>query len=202
MTIPPQYNANTPNVNDDLATSQGIFATNFQQLFDAFLKNHVSLDDATLAGNHNIIELVEQGKGFQTDAGEISIYSKDVDGQTDQLFLRYQGNGTEVQITNYQIYRPSQVAGQESYFTFLPGKILIYFGTVTPSATANGNSLTFWPAITKNVIGVNFCAKGSTPNVSPSVQLDPAVNGFYSVFRMEFIRQAATSYYYMVVGNI
>src|ERR1044072_1962632 len=98
-----EYDNKIPGGNDFLAVSQGDFLTNFSQLYNAFAKNHVALDAVTSAGNHTNIELLQQNTSPQTNIGEISLYSKPVADQTNQLFLRYQGNAQEVQVTAYQI---------------------------------------------------------------------------------------------------
>lgn len=165
MTTPTeQYDSNVPQRNDDLATSQGQFLTNFQQLYDAFSENHVALDDSTSPGVHSLIELLASASGFETSAGELSFYSKPIDGQTDQLFMRYQGNGIEVPITNYQIYSIPSTSQRTQYFTFLPGKILVYYGTV--NITGFPFNLSLNPGIGKNLVSANFC---------PSFQATPAL---------------------------
>lgn len=174
-TQPPTYEPNTPQVKDNFADSQITFSDNFFTLYNAFLTNHVALDAASGAGNHTIIQLPEQDKDtqFQTDVGEISIYCKDVPGQTDQIFLRYQGNQDEFQFTNYQIYSIKETAIQTFYFTFLPGKVLICFGNII----ANGKvtRLNIKPNIAKKIVTANFCVNSATPGFPPELTI-PAKN--------------------------
>ena len=131
MTTPatPDFNPSNPLVTDTFANWQICFLANFQRLFLDFNKNHVPLDDVSASGNHTYIELIEQAeKSFQqTGVGEISVYTKDVIGQTDQIFMRHQ-DGTEFQFSNYQIYPLMETPSQRGFFTFLPGKVICYFG--------------------------------------------------------------------------
>jgi hypothetical protein len=173
MTTPAdQYNPNVPKTDDDLATSQGNFLSNFQQLYDAFLKNHVALDDPTNPGKHNVIELLSSNDPFNTNVSELSFYAKPVEGQTDQLFMRYQGNETEVQMINYQLYSLQQTPNVKlQYFSFLPGRILVYMGIDTiPGYPFMLNLL---PPIAKNIIACNFCPAGKPSQ--PTI-VDPVVS--------------------------
>lgn len=202
-----QYNPNTPLPDDKLAASQTDFLNNFSDLYNAFRVNHVALDGGATAGNHTKIELLEQPKGFQTNIGEISVYTKDVEGQTDQIFLKYE-NGQEFQFTNYQIYKPVDVAWKISYFTFLPGKILVYFGTFKPSKyppTGFGDpAITLEPNIAKNIMSFNICSVGSTPNVTPSVSLinnlDPSI--INAIGFVKFTLATSLDYQYLILANV
>lgn len=172
MTIPTEeYNPGVPKPKDIFSTSQIPFLANFSQLYDIFSRNHVTLDAVSGAGNHTILEMLEQDKNNnpQTDVGEISAYSKDIDGQTDQIFLRFQGNQDEFQYTNYQIYPLKTSDGSVGFFTFLPNNILVLFGDINISSKPT--KLTFLPPIVKNVIGMNFCKKGTSAGYSPTINL-------------------------------
>ena len=73
-----QYDPKIPGGNDFLAVSQGDFLSNFGQLYNAFVRDHVALDAASSAGNHTNAELIIQGQGPATNVGELSLYSKTV----------------------------------------------------------------------------------------------------------------------------
>lgn len=202
MTTPQfQYNQNIPNVNDDLATSQGGFLSNFQQLYNAFAQNHVPLDGGATAGNHTIIELLNNPTGFQTDAGELSLYAKPVENQAGQLFMRYQGNADDVQYTNYQIYDQGAIQnGQFGFFTTLPGGLIVYFGAVKISATNAGGTIYLNPFITKELLSVNFCPFGTVPTIPPYFEVLSEREGYVTTllpkqFSPDFI------YYYLIVGK-
>lgn len=171
MTTPPvpQYDPNSPaKPSEFIATSQPVFLANFQTLYDTFLKNHIPLDALTSPGNHTIIQLTEQIGSFQTNVGELAIYTKDAPGQTDQLFMRFQGDQPEFQLTNYQIY----TVGGASYFTFLPGRILVYFGQF--DGVLNFQTpilLNLVPPVAKNIISVNMTVAGVLDYESPRITL-------------------------------
>jgi hypothetical protein len=216
----PTYSPNVPLARNKFNSSQVDFLNNFMSLYTAFAANHVALDAASNAGNHNVIQLLEQpvGSQFQTDIGEISIYCKspaDADDmnldQGDQIFLRYQGNQTEFQLSAYQIFAPPKIESgkviQTPYFTFLPGKVLLYFGTVQCTLSQDGLPLLLRPPIATNIITVNFCPMGTTPNFPPAVNIKTANdNGFYDTIYMldpiSFFPTINTTYFYMVLANI
>ncbi len=186
MTAPKNYNANFPLLNTSFADWQIGFQNNFTQLYEAFNINHVSLDSASNAGNHEVVELVEQEKDIQTNASSVSIYAKDVDNQTDQLFIRFGGDQTSYQLTNYQIYSLPDIKNgstlvQKQYFTFLPGGLIAYFGKFYIPKGSNPISLLINPVIAKNIITANltpldvYSTKG-TPTLFN--YQSPVVDGF------------------------
>jgi hypothetical protein len=195
---PQLYDPQTPKTpSTSLADSQMPFLINFSQLFDIFEVNHISLNATSNAGNHTTIQLLEQENALQTDLSEISVYTKDVPGQTDQIFLRYQANGTEFQFTNYQIYAISPT----TFFTFLPGKIIVYFGSFTQLPS---NVLPLFPAIAKNIMAMSFCpiglANGLKPKVMPQASQDGFCKGLIVTASVGF-NTIAPPCYYIVLGN-
>lgn len=180
------YDPNTPTVTLPYADWQIQFIQNFTQFNTAFSQDHVPLTDPTNQGNHTYVHMPEQPEDSapQTGSNEFSIYAKNVEDQTDQLFFVYPGNTPIVQFTNYQIYsvqpRVSPNIAQTTFFTFLPGGLLIYFGSYGPftssatgSKTETDNTLFLNPPIAKNIAGVNFCIKGTTPDFTPSCTFGP-----------------------------
>jgi hypothetical protein len=211
MSIPPVYDPFVPEQPDDfLATSQGEMLDNFELLQKYFSVNHVPMPTALSpqanAGEHTIIQLIEQLKPFQTNAQQISVYCKDsLDAvgnrdQTDQMFLRYQSNGTEVQMTNYQIYTIEPGNGQTSFFTFLPGKILIYFGSFT---TLPNGILTLTPPVAKNIMGMTICPNGAT-NFKPNVSLIKSPEDFITgiVMKNSVLGGFQSNCFYCILANI
>lgn len=204
MTTPQfEYNQNIPRVNDDLATSQGGFLSNFQQLYNAFALNHVALDGGATAGNHTIVELMNSLGGFQTDQGELSLNATSVSEQTGQLFMRTQGNAQHIQYTNYQIYYQGAIQnGQFGYFTVLPGGVIVYFGGVNFTATNQGGTIYLAPFITKELMSVNFCATGTTPTQAPSFNTLAERPGLITtIVPQSGTFTANVVYYYLIVGK-
>jgi hypothetical protein len=196
---PPKYNNQIPVVDTTIAEAQKLFLNNFSTLFNAFSINHVALNDLTNAGNHKVIELIEQEKGESTQSQEISIYSKKVDGQTDQLFMRYQGNGKEFQLTEYQIYAIEKTSTQEAYFTFLPGGLIIYFGRIF-SAGKKSFNIDFNPAPRKNLSGLNLGGIDIATS-QPNVRLQQPSNGFFTQFILDSSGPMVDNFY-LFFGNL
>jgi hypothetical protein len=211
---PPLYNPNAPqSPSETLDDSGREFQVNFSKLAENFLKNHVELESALSQGNHTIIELLEQppNSGIQTDLAEISVYAQNVPDQTDQIFLEYQGNGQEFQYTNYQLYKPEDSPFQDKYFTFLPGRILLYFGVIRP--TKDATLLDLSPYISRNIMSISLCPIGTTPLFKPSVKLPEKQNGFYHGITLVPINRppvgiigpvsgVVPACYYMVMANV
>ena len=175
MTNPvPIYNPNIPQRKNTLADSQIDFLNNFSTLYTAFMANHIPLDAVSGAGNHTNVQMFEQQKNdqFQTNVDEISVYCKNVEGQTDQIFLRYQGNQDEFQFSTYQIYSLPVSTVATRFFTFLPGNVIIFFGTAQVKISTSGFPLKLVPSIAKNIITVNLCPLG-LPNIPPFVTVPP-----------------------------
>jgi hypothetical protein len=200
------YNPDIPQRKDDLAKSQVDFLNNFSTLYNAFANNHVALDKAN-AGNHTIVQLLEQDKKaqFQTNIDQISIYVKKVKGQTDQIFLRYQGNQKEFQFSTYQIYSlPSTLPNQ--FFTFLPGNVIVYFGALEVILGTTPFSLGLTPQIAKNIITVNLCPLGPTPGSIPYVTLPTPVNNIIAFIELTLIPGSIfggpSNLFYIVMANI
>ncbi len=205
MTTP--YNPQVPQTGDFIADSQPSFLNNFIDLFAAFNTNHISLTDPANPGNHNVIQLVEQAAGDSTFSQEVAIYSKKVVGQTDQLFLRYPNNGKEIQLTQFQIFELNQTANQNSYFSFLPGGIVVYFGLVVPNS--NEFTINLIPPICTNIMGVNLCPVGDAAtqnflfqsNVKTFTTLNGKVSGMIITNSTSLFIPPPTQYY-IIFGNI
>jgi hypothetical protein len=207
---PPIYNPDIPLKKQSLADSQIDFLNNFSTLYNAFSVNHIPLDAATSAGNHTNIQLLEQATSnqLQTDTGEISVYCKNVAGQTDQIFLRYQGNQKEFQFSTYQIYALNPTNKGSGFFTFLPGNVILYFGlAILAVGGATSNVINLLPNIAKNIITINFCPVGSRPTLNPFVELQ-VPNPVTKVISALFLKPnpgltaLPPQLYYMVLANI
>ncbi len=216
MTNPINYDPNTPTVKLSFADWQIQFIQNFTQLGLAFSQNHVALDDPTVAnrGNHTYVQMPQQNTDAQTGSTEMSIFSKNVEGQTNQVFITYPGNTPVVQYTNYQIFSHTDTDQQIAYFTFLPGGILIYFGRFISKGSGK-NILYLNPFVAKNVVSINLCMTGTTAKYTPEISLGAwsvDSNGHLSQSKQDIIREVYIlpnlndtgdqSMYYFVVANI
>lgn len=193
----PIYDPNIPQFpGDGLATTQQQFLDNFITLYNVFQNNHVPLDSSTNIGNHKLVQLLERAMPIQTDLGDITAYSKDVEAQTDQLFLRYQGNGQEFQYTNYQLYSISATA----FFTILPGGIIIYFGSIGAGVL----SITLRPAIAKNIITIALSPNSNSTVLNAGgagAVLVPPVNGIYTTVGIGAGLPKQPPYFYLIMAN-
>lgn len=196
---PPPYNTQIPVASTTIAEAQKLFQNNFERLFEAFNTDHVPLDDTTNPGNHSVIRLIELPKEESTQSLEIAIYSKKVEGQTDQLFMRYQGDGDEFQITEYQIYSIVPTDNQEAYFTFLPGGVIVYFGRVVGFGQTQVD-IELNPPLKTNISGVNLGGI-STVSQQPNVVLVAYADGFFRTVRMQS-SQPIPDQYYLIFGNL
>lgn len=204
------YNPDIPeSPNASVGPDQENFLNNFMTLYKAFSVNHVPLDATSGAGNHTIIDLLEQSTDsqFQTDVGEISIYCKKTDDQTNQIYLRYQGNQQEFALTAYQIYALNQIDYPNQYFTFLPGNIIVYFGTISVTYNTTfpkGVPMELFPAIAKNIITMNFTVAGITAGYCPTVSIQqPADDGIISVINLYPARlETSAKLNYIILANL
>lgn len=192
----PTYDADQPRPTDTYSDSQPSFLDNFKSLYNTFLVNHLPLDATSGAGNHKIVQLIELGVGPQTGINDIAFYVKKVDNQTDQLFMRYPGDGTEVQLSGYQIY----TLENNQYFTFIPGGGIIYFGEVLIGRI--DQTLSLQPAICKNIVTCNFCLKGTIATQKPFV--DPIKNQQGKINEIKIntaVGNTALTFFYIVWGQ-
>jgi hypothetical protein len=198
----PLYDPNTPEfASDSYATTQPQFLANFQALFNAFNQNHVPLNAAANAGNHTFVNLMEQENDVQTGVSELSLYTLNVQGQTDQIFLRNQGKGQVIQLTNYTIYNIiPQPPGQKGYFTSLPGKVMVYFGQI--QITGSSNIIKLLPAVALNVISVDLVQANTTGSFKPYVTLNKVDSGIVTEIALSSPLGVSGLFYYFVMANI
>ena len=208
------FNADTPTVQLDFDLWQVQFQANFQRMSQSFLVNHVPLENASKTGNHTIVQMPEQPKDrkIQTNIGDFAIFTRLVEDQADQVFMRYEGNQPEFQYTNYQLYTikdrldKKEKIIQTTSFTTLPGNLMIIFGSVLIKDKKWEIILT--PPVMKNIISVNMTLIGTFPNV-PAVayEVTPIKNtvdevDYFTSIDVMFQKPAdGKPFYYLVMGN-
>jgi hypothetical protein len=139
----------------------------------------------------------------QTGASEFTIHNKNVEGQTNQVYFTYPGNSPVVQFTNYQLYTILPTANQTSYFTFLPGKLIVYFGTVGNFGNNKNLFIKLIPTVCRNVISINYCTKGDTPQYTTgSIITVPDANGIIESITIPSSLNISKSIDYVVIANI
>ena len=200
----PIYNPNVPTApGDTFAESQPDLLNNFMALANIFAVNHVPLDASFANGNHTYMEMFEQENDPQTGTSQIAAYAKQVNGQATQVFLRSLGNSVPYQLTAYQIY-PTMLAN--TYFTLLPGNIMMYFGTIPAKLPS---SFDLFPKICDKIISIVVNASGG---LSPSNGYNPWVTitapsednliGQINLFQAAATSTLPTAFNYIVLGNI
>jgi hypothetical protein len=203
MTAPktPEYTPNIPTRDMVFALWQTNFLANFGRLYLDMAKNHVPIDTPIIAGNHTNIQLIQQNSSQTTEATEISVYTKKVDGQTDQVWMKY-GSGIEFQITAWQIYPITYLPNQTLFFTFLPGNLLAIFGQCTVNLPNTG-AFTFElkPYVLRNVLSINL---SNIPAAACSATLVKNDGGYFTGVTTSpfFGPQINTVFHYLVVGNL
>lgn len=201
----PVYNAKVPQPENSIDQGQTDFLNNFSTLFTAFSQDHVPLDSVSNAGNHAFTKLIEGITGAATGANEIALYSKDVVEQTDQLYYRPLGNGTEIQFSNYQVYPLKRIKNgnadvQVPYFTFLPGNVIMYFGEINLSK--NPMPLILEPAICTDILNVSLGVlneAGKFPSGSLPIPNDSGKYGRIDLFFGDLV---GTNQNYIIYGKI
>lgn len=93
------YDPNIPQASDFISNSQLAILTNFQDLNTIFGEDHVTWNAASRNGRHEAVRLQEQAADPTTQSAEGSVYTKLTSGN-DELYYRYQSNGTVMQLTS------------------------------------------------------------------------------------------------------
>ncbi len=158
------YNPNIPVDGESIADLQIDMLNNFQRLYFGFNQDHVAISNPSTditTGLHTnckfIPYLVTTPPSTQFD--EMSIHSHPIPNQTDQFFLRYASNGPDIQFSQYTIVNLAPIMRgavtlQIPYYTFLPGGIVVYFGTVFGNSAGN-NQIILNPQICNNILSVS-----------------------------------------------
>ena len=138
------YDPNIPQPSEDPSTSQGEILSNFQVLGADFQVNHVPLGAITNAGKHNFVELVNQAGVPSATTSEGTIYSKAVTRNgitTSETFYTPDNTGDEYQLTQI-ITAQKATFSTNPGFTFLPGGLILMWGTIAPSSNVT-NAVNF-----------------------------------------------------------
>lgn len=216
MTQPeqPYYNANFPLVTSPFSEWQRVFLKNFEQMSLAFKQNHIPLEDPSLSGNHTIVQMPEQAEGtkVKTNIGDFAIFTRLIEGQTDQVVMQSEGNLPEFQYTNYQIYPVKDVKDgatvvQKTYFTTLPGKMIVIFGSKL-ATKGKIPTIRLLPPVIKNIVSVNLTLIGTFP-IAPArayevTPIESTINDqkYFNSIDVTFSLGKFNPFYFLVVGNL
>ena len=139
------YQPNIPLATDFISVSQQDINNNFTSLGTAFDTNHVDFN-ASGAGKHKFVELPNQSGNPAGAATEITLYSKQAAGSS-ELFMRRDA-GSVIQMS---VGVPNAAS---SGTTFLPGGIIMKWGSVVGSPS--GNTATFSTPFPNNVFSLTL----------------------------------------------
>ena len=187
------YFNNIPQPTDNPSDSQPLLLSNFQAIFNAQNRNHVSFADTANSGRHLVVQLQEQGSDPAplTDYG--SLYTKDDTGT--QLFFQ-NDTGTIFKLTN------DFTAATEGTLT-IPGGLTFKWGFKT--GLSSGSTVNFPVAFTTNIFQVQLTAlQFNTSNVNRTYMIQKigstptiSVTGF--TFRTDE-STGNSSFYYFAIG--
>jgi hypothetical protein len=133
------YTPDTPLPTDLPSYSQGIFRTNFNELNTIFSENHFTFNDATVAkrGKHNFVTLpVRAGDPGGLGATEIALFCENLsigDPATPTELVMKRGGGSRIYLSGPEPTKASDGC------SFLPGKLLIQWGTEKVPSGSSGN---------------------------------------------------------------
>jgi hypothetical protein len=150
------FNPAIPQPNDLLSNSQGDLLTNNISLDASFSVNHLPFSDLTVNnGKHTFVEMLQRPLKPVTAAAEGTIYTKDDPTPTSRTQLFYIGDaggpGIEYQLTKCIDAQIAKFATNLAYpsgavpagattvggWTFLPGGLILQYGTVTSPGNAS-----------------------------------------------------------------
>lgn len=148
------YTTGIPRDGQSLGNSKPQVRGNFDYINTAFAINHIAFNSAGV-GKHKFLQMPEQGSIPTTIANEGGVYAADKGGFTNLFWKQESGGGDSsknqgesIQLTNIT---PSNSTPGRS---FLPGGMLIQWGSVTTSGNGSNTPVTYnvpFDAIAYNV---------------------------------------------------
>ena len=132
------YLPNIPQPQDDPSQSQNEILENFQTINTSNSVNHVAFNN-TDQGKHKFIQMPEvtAPDPIPTTAANEGALFTEVSNSLTELFWVPESNGTKIQLTN------GSIDASASGYTFLPGNLLIQWGTAAGNSSATGFINTF-----------------------------------------------------------
>jgi hypothetical protein len=138
------FTAGQPENGQSLGASKVPIRDNFTAIVADLGVNHVAINLAD-QGKHKFLQMPEQGSAPTTAANEGGLYTKvgPSPAQT-QLFYRAESSGFEYQMTQTIAASTALFATDTNYiapattlggWTFLPGGLLLQYGTIVPTST-------------------------------------------------------------------
>lgn len=189
---------------DDLANSRDPIRTNFSVIQSRFDENHVNIDGGAGGGKHSFLQMPEQGSAPTTAAAEGALYTQSAAGSN--LFIRNNTDGSSYQLTT-MIDASSANFGTAVFttgntdaagWTFLPGGMILQYGT-TDGLTTTGNTVITFPVAFPNAcLSVTATMRRDTTG---SVALGVNSAGTTTFRILNTSSTAGRLAYWMAIGN-
>lgn len=188
------YYNNIPQGADNPSDSQPLLLSNFQAIFNAQNRNHVSFTDTANSGRHVVIEMQEQASDPTPVATYASLYVKD-DAGTQNLYM-IDESSIIYKLTN------DFTAATDGTLT-IPGGLTFKWGQ--KFGLASGTAVTFPVAFTSTCYQVQLTGlQFNTSNVNRSYMVQkigstPTVSATGFTFRTDE-STANSSFFYFAIG--
>lgn len=197
------YNPNIPNATDLLSNSQGQIKANFGKADTSFGTDHYAFSDATVNnGMHKWSEYVNQLSAPPNNASISSFYGSGTPGFANIYWKQEFGGAdpTKNQGASVQMTGLAPLSAANGY-TFLPGGLLLQWGTMAILANPNPQTITYAVPFTGSPYSINISK--ITADISSTGQEIRIITG--SVTNINFqVRQSssssANSIYWMAIG--
>jgi hypothetical protein len=137
------FTPNIPAASDRPSSSQSQIQSNFNAIQDDLNKNHVAISDTANRGKHKFVEMPVGSLPTGLSSGEVTLYSKTVTQA--ELFMTRGVTGVEIQLTAGANASVPTIAANG--VTFIPGGLLLQWGTGTTNASGNA-TISFSPSFT------------------------------------------------------
>lgn len=190
------YTPSTPTASQFISISQPLIQENFSQANTIFGANHVEFDSTDVAnqGKHTFVSMIEQSSDPTTAVNEIALYTKDLGG-INTLYMRKESDGTVIQLSG------ADPLAAASGYTFLPGGIILQWGTGHAEGTGHVN--TFPIAFPNNCFSVTLTGDSTGDGRSILRVWSKSQANFTAVTRRgdSGTQDGAADLYFIAIGN-
>ena len=189
------YDSTKPAPNTKISAGRPTIQGNFAAIEDYNTRDHVSFDaNSPTSGKHKKTTFVEQVGDPIVAGDEIALYSKETTTGAvieSTLYIRKESNGTVIQLTGPQ----DPVAAQPGQ-TYLPGGMIMKWGSGHISSAVGGSTVTFSTAFPNNCFTVQAIAhEGSNGHTISLIPGTLTTTGF------DARGNNTIDIYYVAIGN-
>lgn len=152
-----EYDSTAPASGINLSAGRPVVLANFAGIETYISRDHESFDlNSADSGKHKAIRLLE-GAAPTTLANELGLYNK-VNGGISTLYLRKEGDGTEIQLTGST--DPTAAATGQ---TFLAGGIILKWGSAAIVSAVGGTEISFVAAFPNDCFDIQVTPLDANP---------------------------------------